>query len=70
MSEYIEYTIKIKDEKSSLSEKDISYEALLLCKENERLKSEVDNLVYRFKSDNPSQESPGITVNAKMVWQS
>jgi len=70
MSEYIEYTIKIKDEKSTLSEKEFTYEPLLLSKDNEQLKQEVYGLEYRFKSDNPGQESPEITVTAKMVWQS
>lgn len=69
-SEYIEYTIKIKDEKSTLSEKDISYDPLLLSKDNEKLALDVNAVAERFFADNDSGESPEITITAKMVWQS
>jgi hypothetical protein len=70
MSEYIEYTIKIKDEKSSLSEKHISYEPLLLSKDNEELAAKIHALFEKFRADNDSEESPEITIPSKMVWQS
>jgi hypothetical protein len=69
-SEYIEYTIKIKDEKSSLSEKENTYESLLLSKDNEELRAKVADLVCRFRAYNDAQESPEIIVTSKMVWQS
>jgi hypothetical protein len=69
-SEYIEYTIKIKDEKSTLSEKEIIYEALLLSKDNEVLMQAIAQLMARFFADEESPEAPEITITAKMVYQS
>lgn len=69
-SEYIEYTIKIKDEKSTLSEKEISYESLTLSKSNEELAEKVNALAQRFLAESESAEAPEIIVTAKMLWQS
>ncbi len=69
-AEYIEYTIKIKDEKSTLSEKEICYESLTLSKSNEELAQKVDALAQRFLAESESGEAPEITVTSKMVWQS
>jgi hypothetical protein len=69
-SEYIEYTIKIKDEKSSLSEKEICYGPLLLSKENEIVAAKVNALAERFLANSESGEAPEIVITSKMVWQS
>lgn len=69
-SEYIEYTIKVKDEKNALSQKDISFEPLLLSKDNEELREKVNALAERFLADSESGEAPEIIVTSKMVWQS
>ena len=68
--EFIEYTIKVKDERNCLSEKEICYEPLLLAKEDENLRERVEALVEKFMDHYPSQESPEVTIRAKMVWQS
>jgi hypothetical protein len=72
-SEYIEYTIKVKNESSTLSEKDISYEPILLSKECDFLSEKVNAVAQRFFasiSDEDKQESPEIVISLKMVWQS
>ncbi len=68
-SEYIEYTIQVKDEKSSLSTKELSYDPILLSKENVLLKEEVAFLFEKFQETHLGEESPEIIIKAKMVWQ-
>lgn len=69
-AEYIEYTIKIKDEKSTMSEKDISYEPLELSKHNAVLAHKVNELAKRFFEGNELNEPPEVVITCKMVWQS
>ena len=68
----IEYTIKIKDEKSSISEKFVVYEGLFLSAENEELKDKIQILYRKFRAHEPDAEesAPEIVVTAKMVVQS
>jgi hypothetical protein len=75
--EYIERTIKIKNESSTLSEKDICYEAFLLSKNDENLASRVNSVAQRFfaslnleEQQEEEPEAPEITITIKMVWQS
>lgn len=67
---FIEYVIKVKDEKTSLTEREVSYEPLLLSKTNEALLQRVSEVVKRFLEKSPSEDSPEVTIRAKMVWQS
>lgn len=68
---FIEYVIKVKDETSSLSEKHITYEPLLLSLDNEELEKKVQDTYLKFYSKGAEgKESPEITIRAKMVWQS
>ena len=72
-SEYIEYIIKVKNESRTLSEKEISYEPILLSKSCEELSAKVDAVAQRFFAsleEEEKQESPEIVINFKMVWQS
>jgi uncharacterized protein YabN with tetrapyrrole methylase and pyrophosphatase domain len=68
----IEYTIKIKDEKSSLSEKFISYDPLLLDSANIEIMEKVKVLFQKFKNQEESAEceAPEVTIRANMVIQS
>lgn len=68
-NEYIEYTIKIKDESSSLSERDISYEGLYLSKSNASLQQKVNEIAQRFFQQNEPEESPSIIITAKFIWE-
>ena len=65
----IEYTIKVKDESSTLSEKDIAYDAFRLSKDNAFLENRVKEAVARFLEKHESQEAPEVTITARMVWQ-
>lgn len=72
-TEYIEYTITVKDESNTLSRKEISYEPILLSKDEPRLFDEVRDLLEKFKENQGSQElgeAPEIVLKFKMVWQS
>lgn len=64
-----EYTIKVKDDTSSLSEKHITYEPLILAIDNAELASKVSEVYKKFNKGLEWQESPEITIRAKMVWQ-
>lgn len=66
---FTEYVIKVKDETSSLSEKHITYEPLLLSLDNADLASKVQSVYHKFNKGQEGQESPEITIRAKMVWQ-
>jgi hypothetical protein len=66
---FTEYTISVKDEKSSLSEKDFTYQPLEISKENEMLVQRISAVIERFIEKNPSQESPEVVIRTKTVWQ-
>lgn len=71
-AEFIEYSITIKDEKNTLTEKDISYEPMELSIDNEMLANQVSQLMERFTALSPDQddlEAPAIVIRLKMVWQ-
>lgn len=67
---YTEYTISVKDEKSSLSEKDFTYEPIEISKENEMLVQRISAVVERFLEKHASEESPEVIIRTKTVWQS
>jgi hypothetical protein len=68
---FIEYVIKVKDESSSVSEKHITYEPLLLSLDNTELENKVQEAYLKFYHKGAEgKESPEITIRAKMVWQS
>lgn len=69
-SEYIEYTIKIKDENYTLSEKDIHYGSLLLSRCDDFLIEKIHAVMEKFPKDSLDQGGPEITITVKMVWQS
>lgn len=66
---FTEYVIKVKDEKTSLTERDFSYEPLLLSRDNEMLIQKISAVVEKFLENNPTQEAPEVTVRTKTVWQ-
>lgn len=67
---YIEYSIKIKDEQNTFSQKDILYQSLLLGKENFELQTKIKELVDQFYQGNLPEEPPSIVVTAKLIWES
>ncbi len=68
-NEFIEYTIKIKDESHSLSEKELSHVPITLSKDTLELAQKVDALAKRFFDISESSEAPSIEIKFKMVWQ-
>lgn len=65
----IEFEIKIKDEKATLSEKDLTYDDLLLSKNNEELADKVSQLLRKYRENYPeADESPDIVIRAKLIW--
>jgi len=72
-AEYIEYSITVKDEHNTLSKKEISYEPLLLSKNDETLAMAVEQLFRKFKENQVGEpyevEAPEIILKFKMVWQ-
>jgi hypothetical protein len=68
---FTEYTIKVKDEKSSLSEKHHTYEPLWLSVDNKELASQVQDVYFKFSSKgSEGQDAPRIEIRAKIIWQS
>lgn len=65
----IEYSITVKDESSSLVEKDISYKPINIAKDNDFLIERISSVVERFLEKANSQEAPKITLKFKMTWQ-
>jgi hypothetical protein len=63
----IELSIKVKDEKSSLVEKHLVYETLILHRDDSFLRQCVSDAMDKFKKD-PESEAPDITIKIKMVW--
>jgi hypothetical protein len=64
----IEYSIKIKDEKDTLTIKEQSYEPILLSKDNLLLIGKIKEALVKFNYD-PDQESPEIILKFKLIWQ-
>lgn len=67
----IEYSITIKDEKTKLVDKDISYSPLLLDRENPHLKEKIAKLYNKFldSRDNTQEyEKPDVIIKTTMVW--
>lgn len=72
MTDFIEYSIKIKDESKTLVEKDFCYDSLFLHKENADLKRKVEEMIKKFDITDydPTKLSDlSIEVRAKLVWQ-
>lgn len=65
----IELSIKIKDEKRSMTEKDFVHDEYLICKSNPDLVERVDAVFKKFSSQEDT-EAPTITIRTKMTWQS
>jgi hypothetical protein len=64
------YAIKVKDEKSSFSEKHTSYEPLWLSPDNKDLASKVQDVYLKFSNKgSEGQDAPRIVVTAKLIWQ-
>ncbi len=63
----IELSIKIKDEKSSLTEKHLCYDALLISRESAQLHDLVKDALEKFKQE-PQAEAPDVTIKIKMIW--
>ena len=63
----IEYSITIKDENVKLTEKEISYEPLLLSRDNEQLVNRIQQAFNNFKNTS-GNESPDVIIKATMVW--
>jgi hypothetical protein len=66
----IELSIKVKDDTSTMVEKDVLYHDLMLSKDDRDLQGRVNAVVERFKA-NSTADDPNdvdVTVNAKMVW--
>ena len=69
---YIQYKIKVSDEKSSITEKFLTYDPLLLTVHNEKLIVQVSDVYDKFVKDKSAEElqdSPAIVITAKLVWQ-
>lgn len=64
----IEYSIKIKDEANTVTVRDIEPSAFLLCKDNALLSEKIGEALIKFGFD-LTNDSPEITIKAKMVWQ-
>lgn len=67
----IEYSITIKDEKTKLVDKDISYGPLFIDRDNEDLKSKIAILYNKFleSRDNLKEyDKPDIILKVTMVW--
>lgn len=65
----IEFVIKIKDEKATLSEKDFTYEDFVMSRNNEELTNKVSQLLRKYRENYPeADESPTITVQSKLIW--
>lgn len=68
----IEVSIKVKDEKTSHTEREELHLPLMISKDNRELVEKVANVYNNFISSKPTQESaeaPEITLKFKMIWQ-
>lgn len=69
----LELTIKVKDEKTCLVDRDTIYEPLNMSFEDSALKARVEAVVKRFLENSgtgESSESPTVVLKVTMIWQS
>ena len=68
---FIEYTIKVRDDTKTLSEKFNTYDEMKLSLDNKTLMSQVQEVVVAHAHGTEElTESPEVTVTAKMIIQS
>jgi hypothetical protein len=68
---FIEYTIKVKDERKTLSEKFHAYNEMMLSLDNKTLMSQVQEVVVSHaKGLEDFREAPEVVVTARMIVQS
>ena len=67
----IEMQVKIKDEKTTHTEKEILQLPLELSKSNRELLEKIGKVYTTFMQSSPeeSKEAPEITLKFKMIWQ-
>jgi len=63
----IELDIKIKDEYTTLCEKELIFDPLLLDPESEILKKKVAAVMQKFKAQEGAS-SPDVIIKAKLTW--
>lgn len=67
----IEMQVKIKDEKTTHTERDIVYEPFIISKENRELVDKVERVYNNFVKAQQIEgdEAPEITLKFKTTWQ-
>lgn len=66
----IEMSIKVKDENSTIIEKEVLYEAVVVSRDDIELQGKVNAVMERFRVNSTmgDAEDLDVIINVKMVW--